>query len=461
MKAISGNALLRGLGAVEHDFAVSAVVTDSRAVQENSIFVCIRGARVDGHDFAVAAAQHGARAVLVQHPVEGLAPEKTIVVSDPLDAMLTMGKNYREQFPRCAVLGVTGSVGKTTTKEFCAAVFSAFGNTVKTQGNQNNELGVPNTLFSIGDDTRYAVVEMGMQGLGEIQKLTLAAQPAGAVITGIGRAHLEQLGTRENILRAKMEICDGMPTGAPLVLNGDDDFLPGARVPGRLRPVFFALRNREADVTASGILSASGGTRFRLCDREAGSFDVQIPALGEHNVRNALSAYALATRLGLDPTAAACALSNYQTTGYRQRIARHGGVTIIEDCYNANPDSMKAALRTLATYPTQGRRIAVLGDMFELGSISDEAHTQLGEDAAASSVAFLITIGENARRTHRRAVSLGVPAVHCADKHDAAEVLRSYCLEDDVVLIKASRGMALETILEELYPALDARAEGK
>ena len=457
MKPIGVNALLRGLGAVERDFNVSAVVTDSRGAREDSVFVCIRGERVDGHDFAAAAVRAGAGVVLAQHPVEGVAPEKTILVSDPLDAMIAMGKNYREQFPQCTVLGVTGSVGKTTTKEFCAAVFSAFGKTIKTQGNQNNELGVPNTLFSIEDDTRYAVVEMGMQGLGEIQKLTLAAQPAGSIITGIGRAHLEQLGTRENILRAKMEICDGMPAGAPLVLNGDDDFLPGARVPGRLHPVYFALQNRSADITASAVFSSVSGTRFRLCDKEAGSFDVSIPALGEHNVRNALAAYALATRLGLDPAASARALSDYRTTGYRQNITHHAGVTVIEDCYNANPDSMRAALRTLESYPTQGRRVAVLGDMFELGDISDSAHTQLGEDAAQSSVAFLVTVGENTRRTHRRAVALGVPAVHCADKHDAAAVLRGYCEDDDVVLVKASRGMAFETILDEFYAALDER----
>ncbi len=456
MKPISANVLLRSMGAVGRDFNVSCVVTDSRAVRPDSIFVCIRGERADGHDFAVQAAESGAGAVLVQHPVEGLAPEKTIVVSDPLDAMIAMGKNYREQFPACTVLGVTGSVGKTTTKEFCAAVFSAFGNTVKTQGNQNNELGVPNTLFSVGDDTKYAIVEMGMQGLGEIQKLTLAAQPAGAIITCIGRAHLEQLGSRKNILRAKMEICDGMPAGAPLVLNGDDDFLPSARVPGRLRPVYFAIGNRDADVTASGVFSSLSGTSFRLLDREAGGFDVHIPALGEHNVRNALSAYALATRLGLDPAAAAQALSNYRTTGYRQNITHHAGVTVIEDCYNANPDSVRAALRTLEAYPTQGRRIAVLGDMLELGDISEASHAQMGEDAAQSSVAFLITVGELSRRAHKRALSLGVPAVHCATKHDAAELLHSYCTEDDVVLVKASRGMAFETILDEFYAALDA-----
>ena len=448
---------MRGLGEVRTDFDVTSVATDSRAVKPGSVFVCIRGERADGHDFAVAAANSGAGAVLAQHPVEGLAPEKTVLVNDPLDAMIAMGRNYREQFPQCTVLGVTGSVGKTTTKEFCAAVFSAFGNTVKTQGNQNNELGVPNTLFSIGDDTRFAVVEMGMQGFGEIQKLTLAAQPAGAIITCIGHAHLEQLGTRENILKAKMEICDGMPSGAPLVLNGDDDYLPLARVPGRLHPVYFSLSNEDADVSAAGVFGSAAGTHFRLRDRQFGTFDVTIPAMGDHNVRNALAAYTLATRLGLDPATAAKALSRYHTTGHRQNITHHAGVTVIEDCYNANPDSMKAALHTLEAYPTQGRRVAVLGDMFELGSISDAAHTQLGEDAAQASVALLLTVGEATRLTHRRAVALGVPAVHCASKKDAVEILSAYCDRDDVVLVKASHGMAFETILDDLYAVLDAR----
>ena len=221
MQPIRANVLCRGLGQVEGNPVVNAVVTDNRAAGPGSLFVCIRGERADGHDYAAKAVQAGACAVVAQHPVQGVPAGRCVLVKDPLDAMICMGANYRNGFSPVLV-GVTGSVGKTTTKEFCYAVFSAFGRTLKTEGNQNNEIGMPNTLFRMDSDTQYAVVEMGMQGLGEIEKLALAARPCGAIITWIGQSHLEQLGTRENILKAKMEICAGLTDGAPLVVNMTD-----------------------------------------------------------------------------------------------------------------------------------------------------------------------------------------------------------------------------------------------
>ena len=361
MQPVLSSVLLRGLGALAGDPEIASVVTDSREAGPGSLFVCIRGERVDGHDYALRALEAGAA-------------------------------------------GVTGSVGKTTTKEFCYAVFSAFGKTLRTQGNQNNEIGMPNTLFRLDKSVEYAVVEMGMQGLGEIRKLTLAAKPAGAVITCIGRSHLEQLGTRENILRAKLEICEGLPQGAPLVVNGDDDYLPGAAVRPDLEKVLFAVENPDADVRALDIVSGAEGTRFTIADKAHGSLPAYIPAMGLHNVRNALSAYALATRLGLAPAAAAAALANYQTTGHRQHVVEHGGVTVIEDCYNANPDSMRAALLTLKEYPVRGRRVAVLGDMFELGAITRQAHAEVGALAARCGVDLLLTVG-GAMRTGRESAA--------------------------------------------------------
>ena len=252
MQPIKANELCKGLGTWKPDRMVATVATDSRNVKENSLFVCIAGEKTDGHRYAAQAMAQGAAGILAQHPVEGVNPEDTLLISDPLDAMIAMGANYRAQF-QPLVVGVTGSVGKTTTKEFCYAVFSAFGNTVKTLGNQNNEIGMPNTLFRFNKDTQYAVIEMGMQGLGEIHKLTMAARPAGAIITMIGQSHLEQLGTRENILRAKMEICDGLPQGAPLVINADNDLLANAQVPAHVRRVTFAIHDSAADVRAEHI----------------------------------------------------------------------------------------------------------------------------------------------------------------------------------------------------------------
>lgn len=450
MRPVLSSVLLRGLGELSGDPEITQVITDSRAAAPGSLFVCIKGERVDGHDYAVKALQAGAAGVLVEHEVENVPAEKRVIVSDALDATIRLGANYRAQFAP-VVIGVTGSVGKTTTKEFCAAVFSAFGTTIKTEGNQNNEIGMPNTLFRIDDATEYAVVEMGMQGLGEIEKLTLAARPAGAVISCIGTSHLEQLGTRENILRAKLEICDGLPAGAPVAVNGDDDYLPQAKIRGDLKKVMFAIRNKDAQVRAADIKAENEITRFTIVDREYGSFCVWIPALGIHNVSNALSAYTIATRMGLDPAKAAAALSDYKTTGHRQNVVRHNGVIVIEDCYNANPDSMRAALLTLQEYPAEGRRIAVLGDMFELGSITEKAHAEVGRLAAHCRIDLLLTVGEAMRTAHKQAQSLGVPATHCANKSDVVSILRFYCRPGDVVLVKASHGMAFETILQDFY----------
>ena len=452
MQPIASSVLLRGVGALAGDPQIVSVVTDSRAVVPGSVFVCIKGERVDGHSFARGALAAGAAGVLAQHPIEGVPPARCVLVEDPLDALIQMGANYRELFSPLLV-GVTGSVGKTTTKEFCDAVFSAFGRTLKTEGNQNNEIGMPNTLFRLEESTQYAVIEMGMQGLGEIEKLTHAARPRGAIITCIGRSHLEQLGTRENILCAKLEICAGMPAGAPLVVNGDDDYLPDAPVRSDLRKFLFAIENDAADVRAEGLVSAPEGCDFTIIDRQNGSFPAHIPAMGRHSVYDALAAYTLATRLGLDAATAAAALSNFETAGRRQHVVCHGGVTVIEDCYNANPDSMRAALLTLRDYPAEGRRIAVLGDMFELGAITAAAHEEAGEEVAACGVNWLLTVGEASEGTHQAAARQGVEAIHCADKAEAARLLVQRCCPGDVVLVKASHGMAFEKILEDFYGA--------
>ena len=214
MQTIPANQLLAGLTLAE-PVTIRAVVTDSRKVEPGCVFVCFPGERVDGHDYAAGAYRSGAEYIVANHPVEGVPADRTVIVPDSGKAMIRMASNYRMLFnPR--MIGVTGSVGKTTTKEFCYAVLSAFGKTLKTEGNQNNDIGVPNTLFRLTDDTEYAVVEMGMDHAGEIERLTRCARPSAGIITMIGVSHLENLGTRENILKAKMEICTGLPDGAPL-----------------------------------------------------------------------------------------------------------------------------------------------------------------------------------------------------------------------------------------------------
>ena len=360
MQTIPANQLLAGLTLAE-PVTIRAVVTDSRKVEPGCVFVCFPGDRVDGHDYAAGAYRSGAEYIVANHPVEGVPADRTVIVPDSGKAMIRMASNYRMLFnPR--MIGVTGSVGKTTTKEFCYAVLSAFGKTLKTEGNQNNDIGVPNTLFRLTDDTEYAVVEMGMDHAGEIERLTRCARPSAGIITMIGVSHLENLGTRENILKAKLEICTGLPDGAPLALNADNDLLPTASIPSRLRPVWFGIDVANADVRAVDVVTGANGTTFKIVDTQYGTFDAAIPTAGIHTVYDALAAYAAATRLGLDAARCAAALATYRTTGMRQHIVEKGGITFIEDCYNASPDSMKAALSVLKALPN-ARKIALLGDM--------------------------------------------------------------------------------------------------
>ena len=449
MIPIPANQLLAGLTLAE-PLPINAVVTDSRKVAPGCVFVCFPGERVDGHDFAAGAYKNGAAYVIANHPVEGVPQDRTVVVPSSHMAMVRMASNYRMLFsPK--MIGVTGSVGKTTTKEFCYAVLSAFGKTLKTEGNQNNEIGLPNTLFRLEPDTQYAVVEMGMSNLGEIERLARCARPNAGIITMVGVSHLESLGTRENILKAKMEICAGLPDGAPLALNADNDLLPTAQIPQRLRPVWFGIDAENADVRAVNIAPAGTGTSFTLVDRAFGRFEVTIPTAGRHTVYDALAAYAAATRLGLDAAKAAAALADYRTTGMRQNIVEKQGVTVIEDCYNASPDSMKAALSVLHDLPVQGRRIALLGDMLELGDATETGHRQTGEWAAEAGVDLLIAYGPLSTAMAEAAKAKEVSVIHCQTAQEVVQCLQQNVHPGDALLAKASHAMGLEDVLQKFY----------
>ena len=448
MKPISANQLFAGVGLTEA-IPVTDVVTDSRKVTPGCVFVCFPGERVDGHNYAAGAFATGAAFIVANHPVEGVPAERTVLVRDSAHAMVRMAGNYRMLFD-LPVIGLTGSVGKTTTKEFTAAVLAAFGETLKTEGNHNNEIGVPMTLFGLEDRHRYAVIEMGMDHAGEIDRLTRCVRPAAGIITNIGVSHLENLGSRENILKAKLELCNGMGQGAPLALNGDDALLCGASLPGRLRPVWYAVQNPDADVRAVHIAPApQGGTDFTLTDKAHGDFAVHIPTVGVHTVYDALAAYTAATRLGLDAARAAAALANYQVSGMRQNVVKRGAYTIIEDCYNASPDSMRAALSVLQSMP--GRHVALLADMLELGSVSEAAHAELGVQAAQAGVELLVTYGERAAATAQAAAAQGVTTVHCKTQRDVVDCLVRQLCPGDALLVKGSNGMRLAEVLHTFY----------
>ena len=459
MEKIAAKTLLAGLtpaGTIDGDQMVSLVTTDSREVKPGCIFVAFPGERFDGHDFAARALEAGAAWVVLNHPVEGVPQEKTILCPDSYQAMMQMGANYRAQFaPK--VVGVTGSVGKTTTKEFCATALSALGSTVKTEGNQNNELGLPRTLFQIDAGTRYAVVEMGMNHAGEISRLSRCARPDVGVITCIGLSHIGNLGSQENICKAKLEICDGMPEGAPLVLNYDDPFLRKAELPAHVRPVWYSMTSQEADVYASAIRQENDGMSFLLDDDENGCFMVHIPALGRHNVANALAAYCAASQLGLTPKEAIRLMKEFRQTGMRQQMMDSHGVRIIQDCYNANPNSMQAALEMFKEYPCK-RRFAVLADMLELGDQARAAHEELGRLVARSNIDLLMTYGELARRTATVAAAKGVRTIHANNYEEIAGFLAKAAQPGDAVLFKGSRAMALENAVERMKELQDAAA---
>ena len=453
MDKISASVLLKGLApeGFADEAAIDLVTTDSREVRPGCIFVAFPGEKFDGHDFAAKALEEGAEYVVLNHPVKDVPEEKCFLCPDSYRAMMMMGANYRRQFsPK--VVGVTGSVGKTTTKQMTYAAIAGFGNTIKTEGNQNNELGLPRTMFRIGKETEYAVVEMGMSHRGEIERLSRCARPDVGIITCIGVSHIGNLGSQENICKAKLEICEGLPNGAPLVLNGDDPFLRAAKLPEHVHPVWFSLGDENADVCALNIRQENDGMTFTLEDREEDTTEVHIPAMGRHNVANALAAYAAATRLGLNAKRVIAGLSQFQQTGMRQKVVHSKGVDVIEDCYNANPSSMRASVGNFLAEPLEERqrRVLILGDMLELGDWSEREHAAIIEMAAQDPEAELLLVGPEFAKAYDGLAEKPANVTLCPTRDDLISLLKVSPVEHSLVLVKGSHGMGLEQALEAL-----------
>lgn len=435
-----------GLPQMQAQATLADVCTDTRKIQPGSLFVCLRGERFDGHSFASQAAQLGAAALLVDHPVDADVPQ--LVVTDTGKALLQLAGWYRRRF-QLPVVGLTGSVGKTTTKEFIALVLGAKYNTLKTQGNLNNEIGVPQMLFRLEDSHTAAVIEMGMNHFGEISRLTRAVAPTVGLITNIGVSHIENLGSRAGILQAKLEILEGMAPDAPLIVNMDNDMLRTVKLGDR--PLLtFAIDDQSADFTATDIAEQGSTTTFTV-HHSAFTQPVTIPTVGIHNVYNALAAMAVGYVTGVDPAAAAAALANYVPAGMRQNLVQVGGVQVIEDCYNASPDSMRAALQTLGKLPVR-RRYAVLGAMLELGDYAKEAHTQVGKMAAENGIDSVLAYGADAAYIVEAAKQAGLENARLFDTKEAlAQSLAQQVQPGDGVLFKGSRGMHLEDVMHTVY----------
>lgn len=422
------------------------VSIDTRTVKPQDLFICIKGERFDAHAFAAQAAEKGAVALMVDHLLDSKLPQ--LVVQDTRAAMLALAQWYRGKFD-IPVVGLTGSVGKTTTKEFVSLVLGAAYHTLKTQGNLNNEIGVPRTLFRLDHSVQAAVIEMGMNHAGEISRLSRAVQPTVGLITNVGVSHIENLGSREGILKAKLEILEGMQPDAPLLINSDNDMLKTVRDP-KIRLITFAVEDRKADFRATDIAEEQGKTSFTVCHADFKQ-PVTIPAVGLHNVYNALAAFAVGCTVYAAPQTAAKALADYKPAGMRQRNTDVGGVHVIEDCYNASPDSMQAALITLGNVKS-GKRIAVLADMLELGDYAKQAHERVGQMAADNRIDCLLTYGQSANYIASAARSGGLKDVyHFSSKEKLAECLYTLTAPGDTVLFKGSRGMKLEEVMNLIY----------
>lgn len=446
MDKLSLNEAARAVGGTaDKNTDVTGVFTDSRKPLENGLFIALTGDRFDGHDYVKSLENSGASAVLVEKDVSTSLPK--ILVKDTRSALgaLAFHQRSKTQIP---VIGLTGSVGKTTTKEMIWYVLSSKYNTLKTEGNLNNDIGMPLTLLRLDSSYEAAVIEMGMNHSGELSRLTHICRPTASVITNIGMNHIENLGSQENIFKAKLEITEGMRKDSYLFVNGDDRYL-GVYENPNFKIIRFGINSDKNDVMAYDINSESESVAFfvRYGDE---SVPVYLPCAGIHNVYNALCAIAVGVKHGISLRSAANALKNYVPAGMRQRIIKHGGVTVIEDCYNASPDSVKASLKVLSAYKN-GKRIAVLGDMLELGDFSEQLHREVGRAVKDSGVSILLTYGNLSRFTADEAMKCGVDAISFDSREKLCEAAGQLIKENDTVLIKGSRGMHMEKIYETLF----------
>ena len=425
------------------------VVIDSRKVEEGSLFAAIPGERVDGHDYIASAFSKGAVGVIAERDgFEGFGGA-VIRVENTALAIGKIAAAYKREY-NIPTIGITGSVGKTTTKDMVSAVMSELGECLKTEGNFNNELGLPLTIFRMEEEHKSAVLEMGMSEFGEIHYLADIARPDVGVITNIGMSHIENLGSREGILKAKCEISDFFGKDNMLIINNDNDMLSTLPTETVYKTVTYGTDNKS-DWMAKNIEDKGiEGSSFTAVTPE-GEIKVVLNVPGLHNVNNALAAMATGYRFGIAPECAAKRLESFKLTNMRMTVEHIGDVTIINDCYNAAPDSVIAALQVLKK--ASGRRIAVLGDMFELGEFSKEAHTRVGNNCT-DSADVVICAGEMSKYIARETLKMGIKTEYYQTNTEAADALASAVKDGDTVLIKASRGMHFEVAYEALKKKL-------
>ena len=446
---------------------IQGAVIDSRLVEKDYLFIPVRGEKVDGHSFIPSVFEKGALAVFSEEKLEDPAGP-CILVENTLDAMKKIAADYRRGLD-IKVVGITGSVGKTSTKEMIASVLAQKYNVLKTEGNLNNEIGLPLTIFKIREEHQVAVLEMGISEFGEMDRLSTMANPDICVITNIGLCHLENLITRDGILKAKTESFAHLTPDGIAVLNGDDDKLCDKKVVNGKPAVFYGIEKAakvaeteegtktlaEKTVYATNVEAVDlTGTKAAIHypSKETGgevTMEVTIPIAGEHNVYNALAGTAVGLQLGLSIREIAQGIASVQTIAGRTNLLHVKGMTVIDDCYNANPVSMKASIDVLAH--TSGRRIAVLGDMGELGAEEKELHRSIGKAVAASGIDALFCAGTLAEEYASEAKANPECEVHYKKtREEMTEELLAYVKEGDTVLVKASHFMEFPKVVEAL-----------
>jgi UDP-N-acetylmuramoyl-tripeptide--D-alanyl-D-alanine ligase len=424
------------------DVAFFGANNDTRKLERGQLFLALQGVR-DGHDFIPTALEKGAAAVLCTH-CDGDYP--AIVVPDVRMALGDIARQERKRIGM-RVVAVTGSVGKSTTKEMIACALQSTYKVGKTPVNHNNDIGMPMAILGMREDTQVAVLEMGMNHFREIAYLSSIASPDIAVIVNIGTMHIEHLGSREGILQAKMEILEGMREDGKVILNGDDDMLWGQKGNIPVKTVYFGIDNDECSVRGSDISEEDRLLRFQVINANL-TYPVELAMEGRHYVSDALAAVSVGMELGVNPSKVQENLSRFQNMAGRQEIFEARGCTVIKDCYNAGPESMAAALTVLGK--RQGRRIAVLGDMLELGVCTHAEHYRVGRIAAEKSD-IVFAYGPNAGRVIDGALTGGIPGnrAKAFDDHgELAATLKRTVRPGDVMLVKGSRGMHMEIALE-------------
>lgn len=429
------------------------VFLDSRKVGKGDIFIATRGEHVDGHIFIEDVFDAGALGVICEQ-----APKNPkglyIVVKDSFQALKELAKYYRQQLS-VKVVGITGSVGKTSTKEFVASVLSQKFRVLKTEGNYNNEIGLPLTVLRIQTDCEIAVLEMGISNFGEMHRLSQIAKPDVCLITNIGQCHLENLGSRDGILRAKSEIFDFMQENAGIFLNGDDDKLVTVRKVKGCTPVFFGSGSKNAVYADQYENRGLNGSKAQIhIDKTV--FPVEIPLPGEHMLYDALAAAAVGAFFGLTPAQIQAGIREVEAVDGRSHVMRTRHYTLIDDCYNANPVSVKAAIDLLSmtdNLDKSVRKVAVLGDMFELGAEEKELHREVGGYAVQKGLDVVICVGELCKNMFEGAQSITDADTKCyyfADKEALFLDLNKILRDGDLVLVKASHGMHFEEIITRL-----------